>query len=247
MRFYIAIFITVALLSLLFFTVKDQAHPSAQPIALEVPPENQHQPVAVSPTAANTDPSNDYLARRTNLLTQPLVTNSYNISSNQTVVEIIEYPPVYKLLGTRRFEELARNHYDKLIETEPNLAELKEIFEDLPASKNSSLIFSGIYLVHALKSEILDQARSEFDNRLDLERALQETLDITDIQERERRVEFIKSTSDAQLFMIHQRVNNSTRLTKDLLVGLYGEMPKSIFQRLMSIETMYGPERLPYP
>ena len=35
--------------------------------------------------------------------------------------------------------------------------------------------------------------------------------------------------------------------TKRLLEYLYGDMPKAVFQRLMSIEPNVTPDRIPYP
>lgn len=246
MKYYISIFIGFLLL-LILLTNKNQNKTPIHTQPINEQKGNQNGKFNSRSTIIITNKDNEFLARNTNFLPPDSVTNIYSFSSNQIIFETLEYPPVYKLLGTRKFETLAKNQFDKLIDVDPNLADIKEILEDFPASNDSSLIFSGIYLVHTLKAEISDQYYNEFQNRLSLEKDLQEAAEIEDIDEKEKRIELIKNSREVELFIIREKVKNRTALTKDLLIGLYGEMPKDVFQRLLSIETQYGPERLPYP
>lgn len=175
------------------------------------------------------------------------ITNRYEISSNNVVEEVVEYPAVHQIFGTQQFELLAKVHYDSNIELDPFLMDFKDILEEDLDSKNGLLVYSGVYLMHVLKSDLFEKYRTEYEIRSKVRADLEAASQISDPVQREDKIKWLNSMAEVDLKLIRLRIQAEPERTRQLLSDLYGEMPKEVFQRLMSVEPHSGASRLNYP
>ena len=180
------------------------------------------------------------------------VTNTYSFSSNHVVTRVVIPNPEFKILGTPKFESLAKTEFENLTinskyVVDTNLYELKEVFNDFPAAVNSRLIYSGIYQAASTACTLREVRQLIFNTRYRAMRDLEEANTITDKVERESKIQLIKALSDAQVDLYESVRQETLEDGRQNLIKLYGELPKPIFQRLLGIELRLPMGRLPYP
>jgi hypothetical protein len=180
------------------------------------------------------------------------VTNTYSFSSNHVVTRIVIPNPEFKIFGTPQFESLAKTQFDNLTVNskylvDANLYELKEVFNDFPAAMNSRFLYSGIYQVAVTTCTLEEVRRNMFNTRYQAMRDLSEANTIPDVAERESKIEQIKAMAGAQLELYKSIQQETLEDGRQNLTKLYGELPKPIFQRLLSIKLRQPMGRLPYP
>jgi hypothetical protein len=180
------------------------------------------------------------------------VTNTYSFSSNHVVTRVVIPNPEFKILGTPKFESLAKTEFENLTinskyVVDTNLYELKEVFNDFPAAVNSQLLYSGIYQAASTACTLREVRQLIFNTRYRAMRDLEEANTITDKVERESKIQLIKALSDAQVDLYESVRQETLEDGRQNLIKLYGELPKPIFQRLLGIELRLPMGRLPYP
>lgn len=179
-------------------------------------------------------------------------TNHYVFSSNHVATRIVVPNPEFKNFGTPKFESLARSQFDDLTVNskylvDPNLYELKEVLEDFPLAKDSQYFFSGLYQVAVTTCTLQEIRELTFNTRYQAVRDLEEANRISDVGERDSKVQRIKDIAEAQLTLYSSIRQETLEDCRQNLTRLYGDLPKPIFQRLLSVELRKPMGRLPYP
>jgi hypothetical protein len=180
------------------------------------------------------------------------ITNTYNFSSNHVVTRVVIPNPEFKIFGTPEFESLAKAQFEKLTIkskyiVDPNLFELKAVLEDFPAAKDSQLLYSGIYQSAITTSTLAEVRQLIFNTRYRAVRDLEEANAIIDVAERESKIQQIREMAGAQITLYKEIQQETLDDARKNLIKLYGDLPKPIFQRLLSIELRQPMGRLPYP
>lgn len=180
------------------------------------------------------------------------VTNTYIFSSNHVVTRIVTPNPESKIFGTPEYESLAKNLFDSLTVNsryivDTNLYELKEVFEDLPSAISSGFLYSGIYQVAITTCTLREVRQAIFNTRYRAIRELDEANSIKNLAERDSKIQQIMEIAGAQLELYKSIQQEALEDGRQNLNKLYGEVPKSIFQRLLSIELRQPMGRLEYP
>jgi len=186
----------------------------------------------------------DEIAR---ILRGDFITNIYTLSSNTTMVEEGQYPPIFRKFGTEEFEELAKVACEGNLKRDPSAAEYQEILKDHPAARDSGRIHSGIYLLLCMGGNIRDRYNVQGGMKLAREEELDAAMKIADPELREKELRSIRWFADNEIAMDRLKQQAQIDRTRRLLEYLYGDMPKAVFQRLLSIEPAQGPDRIPDP
>lgn len=171
-----------------------------------------------------------------------IITNTYYISPSNTIVKIIQPTQTDQLFGTKEYENIAKSNFEKNKHHEPQLGEIREILEDFPAAKNSDLLYTGIREVYECRTQVRDLRNKRFM----VNEKISELLFIAENSRNEsarqeaktKSTEFLNNTSS----IIPLDLNDCRERTRLRLSQLYGEIPKPIFQRLMSIEITTTPQ-----
>ena len=181
------------------------------------------------------------------ILRGEMITNIYTLSSNTTMVEEGQYPPIFRKLGTEVFETSAKAACEKNLETDPFAAEYLEILQEQPAARDSGRIYSGIYLLLCMGCNRSDRYYVQGQMMLAREEESNEANKIADPELREKELRSIRFFSDFRIAMDRLKQEAQIDLTKRLLEYLYGDLPKAVFQRLVSIEPTQLPGVIRYP
>ena len=83
--------------------------------------------------------------------------------------------------------------------------------------------------------------------KLAREEELDAAMKIADPELREKELRSIQFFSDSEIAMDRLKQQAQIDRTKRLLEYLYGDLPKAVFQRLLSIEPAQSPDRIPDP
>ena len=180
------------------------------------------------------------------------ITNTYSFSSNHVVTRVVIPNPEFKIFGSPKFESLAKTEFENLTINskyivDTNLYELKEVFNDFPATVNSRLLYSGIYQAASTTCTLREVRQLIFNTRYRAMRDLEEANTIADKVDRESKIQLIKALSDAQVDLYKSVREETLEDGRKKLIKLYGELPKPIFQRILGIELRLPMGRLPYP
>ncbi len=186
----------------------------------------------------------DEIAR---ILRGDFITNIYTLSSNTTMVEEGQYPPIFRKFGTEEFEALAKVACEGNLKRDPFAAEYQEILEEHSAARDSGRIQSGIYLLLCMGADIRDRYNVQGGMKLAREGELDAAMKIADPELREKELRSIRFFSDSEIAMDRLKQQAQIDRTKRLLEYLYGDLPKAVFQRLLSIEPAQSPDRIPDP
>ena len=176
-----------------------------------------------------------------------LVTKTYQLTPSKSITEVVVPNPKVPLLGSVKYEALAKQDYFESIQVETNLIELKEILEDFPAAKQSEHLYSGIREAYVFKSKIKQLRDSDFLLSADQWKGPFEIEAISNLVERELKAQQIKDRLDENMNRILLDKADAPERFKQRMVRLYGYFPKPIFQRLMSIDIVAEPRELIRP
>lgn len=176
-----------------------------------------------------------------------LVTKTYQLTPSKSITEVVAPNPKVPLLGSVEYEALAKQDYFESIQVETNLSELKEIFEDFPTAKQSEYLYSGIREAYVFKSRIRQLRDSDFLLSADQWKGPFEIEAISNLVERELKAQQIKDRLDEDMNRILLDKADAPERFKQRMVRLYGDFPKPIFQRLMSIDIFTEPRELIRP
>ena len=176
-----------------------------------------------------------------------LVTKIYQLTPSKSITEVVAPNPKVPLLGSVEYEALAKQDYFESIQVETNLSELKEIFEDFPTAKQSEYLYSGIREAYVFKSKIKQLRDSDFLLSADQWKGPFEIEAVSNLVDRKLKAQQIKDRLDEDMNRILLDKADAPERFKQRMVRLYGDFPKPIFQRLMSIDIVAEPRELISP
>jgi len=178
-----------------------------------------------------------------------MITNTYHVSPTQFVVRVVSPHPMDQRLGSLEYEMAAKADFERHVAAETNLLEIKAILEDFPTALASQRLYSGIreaYAARARMRQLRDEGYKNSDrvNQLDNQRRNSQLLD--DAQRQQFDEEATKLSLEVGT-MIDLDYRDAGERLKQRLTRLYGELPKAVHQRLMSIEIYEPAEPLQAP
>jgi hypothetical protein len=144
-------------------------------------------------------------------------TNVYSIGDRFMVTNVFEYR-TNKYWNTQEWEEFSRFKVEQQIKhLYPELAQVIEILQELPAVRRSNRLYSGVYSL----TFTMDNIRSRIESYLMYEEWNKEDQD------------WLQS----ERFDYQKEIQVMLERERQVLIDLYGEMPLPIFQRIMAIES----------
>jgi len=178
-----------------------------------------------------------------------MITNTYVLSPTKFIVRVVNPHPMDQRLGSSDYETAAKADFERHVATETNLLEIKAILEDFPTATASQRLYSGIreaYVARARMRQLRDERyrNSDRGNRLANEALGSDSL--TDAQRQKLNDEATRLSEEGTTMLMLDYRDVGERL-KQRLSRLYGELPKAVYQRLMSIEIYEPAEPLPAP
>jgi hypothetical protein len=170
--------------------------------------------------------------------------NAYTLTySNITLTSVIVEGPMEKMIGTERFEELARKAYEESLQHEPKLAKIRAILES--EKPDTDRLYSAIHLVYALRADVQDSRYRKFSEERDQAARIGELQSDAKLSDAER-ASLIQSEVNhfnlwKQAFDLDAR-NRDERFLRHM-VSLVGELSEATLERLNSFEPQFGPLR----
>jgi hypothetical protein len=171
-----------------------------------------------------------------------VITKTYQLTPNKTVTEVVAENSGAPVLGSPEFEALAKEDYFASVLLETNLVEVKEIFEDYLAEKPSPYFYSGIREAFVFRSKVNNLKNADLLLAAEQWRDQVTLHSIADLVERQKKLEEIKERLNQEMNRIALDLADAPEEFKQRMSRLYGEFPKSILQRLMSIEITAEPK-----
>jgi|GEM_PF-4546327 len=164
------------------------------------------------------------------------VTNVYSINDNLMVTNVQEYR-TNKYWNTQAWEDFSRAKVDQQIKyLYPELAQVVEILMELPAVRRSNRLYSGVYSITFTMDNIRRRIESYLDteeNELEVERRFR----LQGIEMPSEVAEYHRDWLQSQRMDIQREIHEMMETQRQALIGLYGEMPLPIFQRIMAVES----------
>lgn len=176
-----------------------------------------------------------------------IITNVYQFPSGKLITEVVLPNPKTPLLGSAEYEMLAEQDYIKSAAVETNLLEIKEIFEEFPLAKKSQYLYSGIREAYVLRAKIYRLQDSGLLISAQQDIVEKEIWSVSDPVKRELKSKEVYNRVHEEALKIWMEMGDAPNRFKQRMERLYGEFPKPIFQRLMSIEITAEPEELVGP
>ena len=176
-----------------------------------------------------------------------IITNVYQFPSGKLITEVVLPNPKTPLLGSAEYEMLAEQDYIKSAAVETNLLEIKEIFEEFPLAKKSQYLYSGIREAYVLRAKIYRLQDSGLLISAQQDIVEKEIWSVSDPVKRELKSKEVYNRVHEEALKIWLEMGDAPNRFKQRMERLYGEFPKPIFQRLMSIEITAEPEELVGP
>ena len=163
-------------------------------------------------------------------------TNVYSIGDNLIVTNVVEYR-TNKYWNTQKWEEFSRFKVDQQINyLYPELAKVIEILQELPAVQRSNRLYSGVYSITFTMDNIrrcIERYLDMEENESDVERSFESQGMVMSPQVAESHRDWLQS----QRIDMQKEIHEMLEIQRQVLIGLYGEMPLPIFQRIMAIES----------
>ena len=163
-------------------------------------------------------------------------TNVYSIGDNLIVTNVVEYR-TNKYWNTQKWEEFSRFKVDQQINyLYPELAKVIEILQELPAVQRSNRLYSGVYSITLTMDNIrrcIERYLDMEENESDVERSFESQGMVMSPQVVESHRDWLQS----QRIDMQKEIHEMLEIQRQVLIGLYGEMPLPIFQRIMAIES----------
>lgn len=175
------------------------------------------------------------------------ITNLYQFPSGKLITEVVLPNPKTPRLGSVEYEMLAEQDYIKSAAMETNLVEIKEIFEEFPLAKKSQYLYSGIREAYVLRAKLYRLEDSGLLISAEQDIVEKEIWSVSDPVERELKSKEVYNRVHEEALKIWLEKADAPNRFKQRMERLYGEFPKPIFQRLMSIEITAEPKELVNP
>ncbi|MCX6869980.1 MAG: hypothetical protein NTY84_05035 [Verrucomicrobia bacterium] len=175
------------------------------------------------------------------------ITNLYQFPSGKLITEVVLPNPKTPLLGSADYEMLAEQDYIKSAAMETNLVEIKEIFEEFSLAKKSQYLYSGIREAYVLMAKLYRLEDSGLLISAEQDIVEKEIWSVSDPVERELKSKEVYNRVHEEALKIWLEKADAPNRFKQRMERLYGEFPKPIFQRLMSLEITTEPKELVNP
>ena len=175
------------------------------------------------------------------------ITNLYQFPSGKLITEVVLPNPKTPRLGSVEYEMLAEQDYIKSAAMETNLVEIKEIFEEFPLAKKSQYLYSGIREAYVFRAKLYRLQDSELLISAQQDVVEKEIWSVSDPVERELKSKEVYNRVHEEMLKVWLERADAPNRFKQRMERLYGEFPKPIFQRLMSIEITAEPKELVNP
>jgi hypothetical protein len=175
------------------------------------------------------------------------ITNVYQFPSGKLITEVVLPNPKTPRLGSAEYEMLAEQDYIKSAAMETNLVEIKEIFEEFPLAKMSQYLYSGIREAYVLRAKLYRLEDSGLLISAEQDIVEKEIWSVSDPVERELKSKEVYNRVHEEALKIWLEKADAPNRFKQRMERLYGEFPKPIFQRLMSVDIIAEPEELVNP
>ena len=163
-------------------------------------------------------------------------TNIYAIGDNLIVTNVIEYR-TNKYWNTQTWEDFSRFKVDQQINyLYPELSKVIEILQELPAVQRSNRLYSGVYSITFTMDNIrrcIERYLDMEENESDVGRSFESQGMLMSTQVAESHRDWLQS----QRIDMQKEIHEMLEIQRQALIGLYGEMPLPIFQRIMAIES----------
>ena len=176
-----------------------------------------------------------------------VITNVYQFPSGKLITEVVLPNPKTPRLGSVEYEMLAEQDYIKSAAMETNLVEIKEIFEEFPLAKKSQYLYSGIREAYVFRAKLYRLQDSELLISAQQDVVEKEIWSVSDPVERELKSKEVYNRVHEEMLKVWLERADAPNRFKQRMERLYGEFPKPIFQRLMSIEITAEPKELVNP
>jgi hypothetical protein len=176
-----------------------------------------------------------------------VITNVYQFPSGKLITEVVLPNPKTPLLGCADYEMLAKRDYIKSVGVETNLVEIKEIFEEFPLANKSQHFYSGIREAYVFRAKMYRLQDSELLISAQQDIVEKEIWSVSDPVERELKSKEVYNRVHEEMLKVWLERADAPNRFKQRMEHLYGEFPKPIFQRLMSIEITAEPIELVNP
>lgn len=176
-----------------------------------------------------------------------VITNVYQFPSGKLITEVVLPNPKTPLLGSANYEMLAEQNYIKSAVVETNLVEIKEIFEEFPLAKKSQYLYSGIREAYVFRAKLYRLQDSELLISAQQDVVEKEIWSVSDPVKRELKSKEVYNRVHEEMLKVWLERADAPNRFKQRMERLYGEFPKPIFQRLMSIEITAEPKELVNP
>ena len=179
-----------------------------------------------------------------------MVTNTYEVSPTKFIVRVVSPHPMDLRLGSLDYETAAKADFERHVATETNLLEIKAILEDFPTAIDSQRLYSGIreaYTTRARMRQLRDERYKNSDRVIRLTNEGDEgNVSLTDAQRQKLNDEASKLSEEVGSMLSLDYRDAGLRF-KQRMTRLYGELPKAVYQRLMSVEIYESAEPLQAP
>jgi hypothetical protein len=175
------------------------------------------------------------------------ITNVYQFPSGKLITEVVLPNPKTPLLGSADYEMLAEQDYIRSASVDTNLVEIKEIFEEFTLAKKSQYFYSGIREAYVLMGKLYRLQDSELLISAQQDVVEKEIWSVSDPAERELKSKEVYNRVQEEKLKNWLETADAPNRFKQRMERLYGEFPKPIFQRLMSIEITAEPKELINP
>jgi hypothetical protein len=176
-----------------------------------------------------------------------VITNVYQFPSGKLITEVVLPNPKTPRLGSADYEILAEQDYIKSVGEETNLVEIKEIFEEFPLAKKSHYLYSGIREAYVLRAKLYRLQDSELLLTAQQDVVEKEIWSVSDPVERGLKTKEVYDRVHEESLKNRLEMADAPNRFKQRMERLYGEFPKPIFQRLMSLEITTEPKELVNP
>ena len=176
-----------------------------------------------------------------------VITNVYQFPSGKLITEVVLPNPKTPRLGSADYEILAERDYMKSVGEETNLVEIKEIFEEFPLAKKSQYLYSGIREAYVLRAKLYRLQDSELLLTAQQDVVEKEIWSVSDPVERGLKTKEVYNRVHEESLKYRLEMADAPNRFKQRMERLYGEFPKPIFQRLMSLEITTEPKELVNP
>jgi hypothetical protein len=165
-----------------------------------------------------------------------VVSNVFVLSAGNVITQVITLPASDRWIGTKEYEEIADRDFQHNLSKDPALAELKAIFEEFSAAKESQYFYSGLRQLVVARSEILGVRRR---------RRAFEANGGDGVTFRPQHRYLTEEDWSRAYFRDRLEQQNLEFRCRERLNQLYGQVPEEMFQRLMSVKVLLVPGPLP--